>query len=151
RFQGDGDRTLTDDGARVIPESLAGPPMNDPSISRSRRTVRLIGLPTDVNSSFLRGPAKGPAAIRAALASDHTSGSAEIGDTFGQDVQWNDIGDLPLGEDESDAAQIESAVAHAIASGEMPFSLGGDHSITFPVMRAVARAYGAVNILHFDA
>jgi len=119
--------------------------------SQFRRTVRLIGLPTDVNSSFLRGPAKGPAAIRAALASDHTSGSAEIGDAFGEDVRWNDVGDLPLGEDESDAQRIEAAVAQAIASVEMPFSLGGDHSITFPVMRAVARAYGPVDILHFDA
>jgi agmatinase len=113
--------------------------------------VRLIGLPTDVNSSFLRGPAKGPDAIRAALASDHTSGSAEIGDVFGQDVRWNDSGDLRLDEDESDPARIEAAVAQAIASGEMPFSLGGDHSITFPAMRAVARAYGPVDILHFDA
>lgn len=125
--------------------------MNGPSTSQFRRTVRLIGLPTDVNSSFLRGPARGPAAIRAAVASDHTSGSAEIGDAFGQDVRWNDVGDLPLGENESDEARIEAAVAQAIAAGEMPFSLGGDHSITFPVMRAVARAYGPVDILHFDA
>jgi len=125
--------------------------MKGASTSQVRRTVRLIGLPTDVNSSFLRGPAKGPAAIRAALASDHSSGSAEIGDAFGQDVRWNDAGDLPLGEEEADSARIEAAVAQAIASGEMPFSLGGDHSITFPAMRAVARAYGPVDILHFDA
>ena len=116
-----------------------------------RRTVRLIGLPTDVNSSFMRGPAQGPAAIRAALGSDHTSGSAEIGDAFGQDVRWIDGGDLPLCEDNSDPARIEAAVAQAIASGEMPFCLGGDHSITFPVMRAVERACGPVDILHFDA
>ena len=125
--------------------------MNVPEAPRIRRIVRLIGLPTDVNSSFLRGPAQGPKAIRAALASDHTSGSAEIGGAFGQDVQWNDGGDLPLCEDDSDPACIEAAVAQAIAAGEMPFCLGGDHSITSPAMRAVARAYGPADILHFDA
>jgi agmatinase len=113
--------------------------------------VRLIGLPTDVNSSFLRGPAKAPAAIRAALASDHTEGSAEIGDAFGHDVRWADGGDLALREDPSDRERIEAAVAAAIAAGEMPFCLGGDHSITFPVIRALERAHGPLDILHFDA
>jgi arginase len=113
--------------------------------------VRLIGLPTDVNSSFLRGPAQAPAAIRAALASDHTEGSAEIGEACGQDVRWVDGGDLALREDASDPERIEAAVAEAVASDEMPFCLGGDHSITFPVMRAIARTYGPVDILHFDA
>ena len=36
------------------------------------RTIRLIGAPTDINSSFLRGPAKAPPVIRAALHSDMT-------------------------------------------------------------------------------
>jgi arginase len=125
--------------------------MNEPPIPQIRKTVRLIGLPTDVNSSFLRGPAKGPQAIRAALASDHTEGSTEIGRAFGQDVRWIDGGDLALCEDDSDPGRIEAAVSQAIASDEMPFCLGGDHSVTFPVLRAVARAHGPVDILHFDA
>jgi len=125
--------------------------MSEPSAPRIRRTVRLIGLPTDINSSFLRGPAKGPAAIRAALASDHTSGSAEIGSAFGDDVRWSDGGDLALREDDADPGVIEAAVAQAIVAGEMPLCMGGDHSVTFPVMRAVARAHGPVDILHFDA
>lgn len=123
--------------------------MNEPA--QIRRTVRLIGLPTDINSSFLRGPAQGPQAIRSALASDHTEGSTEIGRVFGQDVRWIDGGDLALREDDSDPGRIEAAVAQAIASDEMPFCLGGDHSITFPVLRALSRAHGAVDILHFDA
>ena len=130
---------------------MSPPPSGKPPTNRIRRTVRLIGLPTDVNSSFLRGPAKAPAAIRAALASDHTEGSAEIGDAFGNDVRWVDGGDLPLREDASDPQRIEAAVAEAVASDEMPFSIGGDHSITHPVMRAIARVYGPVDILHFDA
>lgn len=116
-----------------------------------RRTVRLIGAPTDANSSFLRGPALGPAAICRALASDHANGAAEIGDAFGQDVKFNDVGDLPLKENPRDDWLIIDAVDEAIAAGEMPFCLGGDHAITFPATAAVAKAHGPLNILHFDA
>ena len=116
-----------------------------------RRTVRLIGVPTDINSSFLRGAGLGPAAIRKALASDHANGSAEIGDAFGLDVTFNDIGDLPLKEDPKDDWLIIDAIEAAIAAGEMPFCLGGDHAITFPAAAAVAKAHGPLNILHFDA
>ena len=116
-----------------------------------RRIVQLIGLPTDSNSSFLRGPAEAPAAIRQALASDHTSGSAEIGDAFGRNVEIRDRGDLPLREDAGDAALIEAAVSAALAANEMPFCLGGDHSITFPAVKSIAGRFGPLNILHFDA
>ncbi len=46
---------------------------------------------------------------------------------------------------------IIDAVEAAIAAGEMPFCLGGDHAITFPAAAAVAKAHGPLNILHFDA
>lgn len=117
-----------------------------------RRTVRLIGAPTDINSSFLRGPAQGPAAIRKAFASEHANGTAEIGAAYGLDVLFNDAGDLKLTEDTaSDDRLIEAAGAQALAAGEMPFFLGGDHAITFPCAAAVARAHGPLDILHFDA
>ena len=58
--------------------------------------VRLIGLPTDAHSSFLRGAALGPAAIRAALASDHGNQAAEDGVEPGGDVAVEDGGDLAL-------------------------------------------------------
>ena len=60
--------------------------------------VRLIGLPTDSHSSFLRGPAQAPAAIRAALASDHMNLAAESG----EDIVLDDAGDLPLDETATD-------------------------------------------------
>src|SRR5258707_1394919 len=116
-----------------------------------RRTVRLIGVPTDINSSFLRGAALGPAAIRKALASDHANGAAEIGDAYGMDARLNDAGDLPLREEAADDSRITDAVAAAIAAGEMPFCLGGGHAITFSAAAAGAQAHGALNNLQFDA
>jgi arginase family enzyme len=71
-----------------------------------RRTIRLIGAPTDINSSFLRGPALGPAAIRKAVASEHVNGTAEIGDAYSLDVLFNDAGDLPLTEETARMAEL---------------------------------------------
>lgn len=114
-------------------------------------SIRLIGVPTDINSSFLRGAALGPEAIRRALASESGNGAAEIGDAYGLDYRLIDAGDLPLTEEAADDALIGAAIADALAAGEMPFCLGGDHAITFPAAASVAKVHGPLNILHFDA
>lgn len=115
------------------------------------RQVRLIGLPTDSHSSFLRGAAAAPAAIRAALRSDHSNMASESGLELNVDIAVEDAGDLPLLEDSGDAARISEAVEAAAAAGAVPISLGGDHMVTFPVVEGLARVHGPVNILHFDA
>ncbi len=63
----------------------------------------------------------------------------------------DDCGDLPLIEGLGDDAVIEQGIASALAKGAVPITLGGDHSITYPIMRSIAAKYGPVNILHFDA
>jgi agmatinase len=113
--------------------------------------VSLIGLPTDRHSSFLRGPARAPAAIRAALFSDSSNLSTESGLELGAEIELRDRGDVPLREAEGDDELVESAVRDALRDRTCPISLGGDHSVTFPVVRAIASAAGRVNILHFDA
>jgi arginase len=113
--------------------------------------VRLIGLPTDSHSSFLRGAAAAPAAIRAAIASTHGNKATELGAEIGVDVMIEDGGDLPLTEGPGDLALIQEAVAAAAGAGAMPFCLGGDHMISFPAAAALAGIYGPLNFLHFDA
>ena len=113
--------------------------------------VRLIGLPTDSNSSFLRGPARAPALIRAQLHSPHANAACETGATIGADIDLFDAGDLPLDETPDDDARITAAVAETLAAGDRPLLLGGDHAVTFPILRAIAAHFGPVDILHFDA
>ncbi|MFD1610622.1 agmatinase family protein [Sphingomonas tabacisoli] len=113
--------------------------------------VRLIGLPTDINSSFLRGPAKAPAHIRAALFSDSGNPATESGLELGTDIALDDTGDLPLDETVADDARIEAAVREAAEADAVPILLGGDHAVTYPVLRGIAAVHGPVNILHFDA
>ena len=113
--------------------------------------VRLIGAPTDRHSSFLRGAALAPPAIRAALHSSHGNCAAESGIELGLDVRLGDCGDLPLAEADGDDALIAGAVAKAAGEGAVPLLLGGDHSVTLPAVEALAGAHGAIDILHFDA
>lgn len=113
--------------------------------------ARLIGAPTDCNSSFLRGPAKAPPLIRAALWSDSGNTATETGGEIGTDIALEDAGDLPLIEGEGDDAAIMAAVTRAAYDGAVPLVLGGDHAITYPVVAALAAVHGPVNILHFDA
>ena len=113
--------------------------------------VRLIGLPTDSHSSFLRGAAIAPAAIRAALTSDHSNQAMEYGGELGLDIEVEDSGDLPLREDNGDPDRISDAAEAAAREGLVPLCLGGDHMVTFPIVAGLARVHGPLKILHFDA
>jgi agmatinase len=119
--------------------------------SAAQWELRLIGAPTDRHSSFLRGSALAPPLIRDALWSDHGNMAAESGVELGVDIFLGDAGDLPLAEQDGDDALIAAAVAEAAADGAIPLVLGGDHSITVPVIEALAARHGPVEILHFDA
>lgn len=116
-------------------------------------TIHLIGLPTDQNSSFERGAALGSAAIRKALWSDRGNLFAEAGLEIGVDIDLLDKGDLPLSDTDcaADDVHITTAIHDVIGAGAVPISLGGDHSVTYPLVAAIAAKHGPVNILHFDA
>lgn len=116
-----------------------------------RPLIELIGLPSDANSSFERGAALAPTAIRAALWSDRGNLACENGMEIGQDFELRDRGDLQLFERAEDDALIRAAVSESIASGAVPLVLGGDHAMTHPVVQAVHAAHGPLTILHFDA
>jgi agmatinase len=120
-------------------------------MTEPRVPVHLIGLPTDVHSSFLRGPAKAPAAIRFMLASEHGNNASERGLEIGTEIGLIDRGDLPLAEQPDDDRLIVEAIATTLRQNAIPISLGGDHSVTYPVVQAIAAAHGPIDILHFDA
>lgn len=114
-------------------------------------TFHLLGLPTDSNSSFERGPALAPPAIRKALWSDRGNLSCEDGQEVGLDFKIEDRGDLTLSETVADHAAIRAGVAASLATPAIPLLLGGDHSVTWPILEAIHAKHGPVDILHFDA
>jgi arginase len=116
-----------------------------------RSTIKLLGLPTDVNSSFERGAAKAPAAIREALWSYRSNLSTECGLEIGSDIDLSDAGDLAL--TDHDVAADDRSMIEAVSNmaGTIPLLLGGDHAVTYPIVAALAAQHGPLNILHFDA
>jgi arginase len=110
---------------------------------------RLLGIPYDASSSFLRGSAAAPPLIRAAIHSPAGNRYTENGADL---AQLSDAGDLTVPDDAASArAQIEAAIAKIIEDGFRAIALGGDHSITYPIMRAIRKTHGNVTILHIDA
>jgi len=101
----------------------------------------LLGIPLDDNSSFLRGPAGAPALIREALHSDAWNQWAENGVDIGREGLVEDAGDLPDMLAPDAFARIEAAVAKIVEEKKRPVSLGGDHSVTYPILRAVANEF----------
>jgi arginase len=112
-------------------------------------SINLIGLPTDINSSFERGSAKAPASIREALWSDRGNASTESGLEIGSDIDLIDKGDLPL--TDHDVAADDLRIMDAVSASAIPLLLGGDHAVTYPIVAALAAQHGPVTILHFDA
>ncbi len=113
--------------------------------------IRLIGLPYDGSSSVLRGAAAAPPLIREALHSPAgNSWSEDIRDLHEPDA-LSDAGDLALPPMADPRALIEAGIAQLLKSGARPIALGGDHSVTYPIVRAIANAHGPIAILHVDA
>jgi arginase len=109
----------------------------------------LVGIPFDGQSSYLRGAGEAPAKIREALACDASNQWTETGIDLRAGV-YEDAGDLKFAEQDAFTA-IESGIGALIAQGNRPLSLGGDHSITYPIIKAFAPRYPGLTIVHFDA
>lgn len=113
--------------------------------------VAIIGFPFDGNSSFMRGAAEAPPLIRTALFSDASNMWSESGLDLGDGSVFFDAGDTGLGGDEDVNSRVELSISELLARDLLPISLGGDHSITVPIVRSLARKYPNLGILHFDA
>jgi agmatinase len=111
----------------------------------------LVGLPYDASSSFLRGPADAPPFIRRALDSPSSNSWSESGLDVVAGGVFDDAGDLDLPPDATARDLIEQAIRGIVKRGDRPVSLGGDHSITYPVLRAVGPQHPDLTIIQFDA
>jgi agmatinase len=111
----------------------------------------LIGLPYDASSSFLRGAADAPRQIREALRT--TAGnpwSERIVESVTASV-LEDVGDLDVPATGDARRVIEDAIRDLVAQGRRFIALGGDHSITYPIIRAMAGRVDPLTILQIDA
>ena len=114
-------------------------------------SVAVIGFPLDENSSFLRGAALGPPRIREVLLSGSSNMYTEFGIDLGNVSGWTDVGDIELTEGIDALNAIEESVSALLERKVRVLSLGGDHSITHPIVKAYARKHRPLTILHVDA
>lgn len=110
------------------------------------KNIVIQGILWDKKSSFAKGPALAPPAIREVL----HNGSMNYFSEDGSDVQSKHIidrGDFNI----SNYLEIEEVTRKNISKGEKILTLGGDHSISYPVIKAVLNYHEKIDILHIDA
>ena len=112
--------------------------------------IAIAGIPWDEHSSFMRGPSEAPPLIRAALFSQASGLRSESGIDFPPDL-FVDAGDVPVLTGRAMLAAIEDFIAALLDRDLSPLSLGGDHAVTYPIVKAFSRKYRDLTILQFDA
>ncbi|XLS27860.1 agmatinase [Flavobacteriaceae bacterium M23B6Z8] len=110
------------------------------------KTIVVQGLLFDEKSSFMQGPAEAPPVIREYYHSGASNYYAENGIEADLKV-FVDAGDFEIGEYQ----QIENISLQNLKEGKRLFTLGGDHSVTYPVLKAISSKYQNFQILHIDA
>ncbi len=120
-----------------------------PSFEESQ--VVLYGMPMDWTVSYRPGSRFGPARIR-----EVSIGLEEYSaylDRELEEVKYFDAGDIPLpfGNAQRSLDMIEEFVTQILAAEKFPFGMGGEHLVSWPVMRAVYKKYPDLAIIHMDA
>ncbi len=119
---------------------------------RKEYDIAILGIPFDEKSSFLKGPAKGPQSIRSASTDKAINAWTELGINLEEDAAVGDLGDVDVSGDFLEVfARAEEKVLSILRADTVPVILGGDHSITYPVVKAFSRHYECLDVLLFDA
>jgi agmatinase len=113
--------------------------------------IAILGVPSDENSSFLRGAAQAPPQIRRVLHDGASNLNAESGPDLAAESRLLDLGDLELAEGPGSFLEITQAIDDLLSQGLRVICLGGDHAITYPIIQAYSKHYSDLNILHLDA
>ncbi len=111
--------------------------------------LALLGIPWDEHSSFMRGPAEAPARIRQVLHCGAANLCTEAGVDLAVDRRLVDCGDVDVST--AADARITGAIEAVLERSAKPLILGGDHAITWPVVRGIASSRRGLTILHIDA
>ena len=114
--------------------------------------VALVGVPYDGGTSYRAGARFGPRAVREQSSLIRTWHPVLKVHPF-QRLRVADCGDVdvvPISIERTYEA-VTRKMDEVMAGGAVPVCVGGDHSVTLPILRSVARVHGPVGIVHFDA
>jgi agmatinase len=125
-----------------------------PHVKRAKAgDFAILGVPLDIATSNRPGARLGPDAVRSASAQLAELKAYPGGFDPLSYVNVVDLGDawLDYGFPQTIPAAIEAAASDAVSAGAFLCSLGGDHFISYPLLKAHARAHGRLTLIHFDA
>jgi agmatinase len=113
--------------------------------------IALVGIPMDFTVSFRPGTRMGPQQIRTV-----SYGIEEYSVYLDKDLadkSYFDLGDmnLPFGNVEGSLTVIENVTRRMLADKKFPILLGGEHLVTYPIIRAFKEQYQDLVVIHFDA
>ena len=112
--------------------------------------IGLLGVAFDENSSYMRGAALAPQRIREAFFCDSSNQWTEDETYLGADSIFADAGDITPSQADM-PIETEQAAGRLYEAGLKVMAFGGDHSVTYPLVKAAAKAHPNLSILHFDA
>lgn len=114
------------------------------------KKTRILGFEWDASSSHARGPALGPTVVKRLLSSEASSSYSTDLIDMREAIEGYAIPALP--EDGSAAREMMArTVADCLGAACAPLSIGGDHSVTYPILKAICAKHGPVSVLHIDA
>jgi agmatinase len=126
---------------------------NQPTGGSAKAAVILLGIPFDLHSTFMRGPALAPKRIREVLHAGATNLCSETGVDLATPMLLDDQGDIEI-DNQADTDWIriiKDRFLTCLQAGAPVLTLGGDHAITYPIIKAHAQKYKSLTILQLDA
>ncbi len=117
-----------------------------------RYDVAIVGAPFDMGTTYRAGCRFGPQAVRR-ISALYDGYNADMGVDLVEELNMCDAGDIFVipSNIEKSFDQIDRAVAFVHGEGAFPVVIGGDHSIGYPDVRAIApQIEGKVGIIHLD-
>lgn len=111
-----------------------------------------VGIPMDIGTSNRPGTRLGPRQIRDESRMLRPFNMATRAAPF-QHLQVADIGDVPINtfDLKKSVVIIEQHFDEILKTGAIPLTLGGDHTLTWPILRAMKKVHGPVALIHIDA
>lgn len=115
--------------------------------------IKLLGIPFDGNSSFLKGSALAPPRIRLMDPDGSANAFCENGKEILEGKTYRDLGDMQFEKRDSESVyhSIKQKVEKELEIEGKLICFGGDHSIAFPIIEAHAQKYEGLNVLQLDA
>jgi len=113
--------------------------------------VAIIGIPFDAYSSFMQGAARAPAQIRKAMNSGAGNLCSESGIDLAARPDFIDLGDMRIDGDANAIERIEASIDALLKRDARLISLGGDHAITYPIIKSFHKRFGRLEIVQLDA